>query len=159
VLLNLVFFFCFVLRGGCGGWVQFSEFLEELSKCTGSCILISVLGVCVGLSLCFFFPRFALCGRNSSGFGSFPFSEVCEKTDGSRDWLICLWCAFALQWICVFLSLRQRFFAALCMYLCVCVCFFGIVLIFMCKALWRCRMTYQRKERRAAWLSFGSLLL
>ncbi len=63
--------------------MQFSEFLEELSKCPGSCLLISVLGVCVCLSV-FIFPRFVLCGRNSSGFGSFPFAEVCEKTDGSR---------------------------------------------------------------------------
>ncbi len=65
------------------GGGQFSEFLEELSKCTGSCILISVLGVCVCLSV-FFFPvlRFADGIRAVSEVFRF---RRCAKTDGSRD--------------------------------------------------------------------------
>jgi hypothetical protein len=115
-----------VLLGG-----NFSEFLEELSKCTGSCILISLLGVCVclslslslSLSLCFF-PPFALCGRNSSGFGSFPFAQVCEKTDGSRDWLI-FGALLQCNEICVYFLFDKdslQFCVFICVFVCLCVC-------------------------------------
>ncbi len=112
---------------------NFSEFLEEFSKCTGSCILISVLGVC--MLLCVFFSCFALCGWNSRSFRSFPFAEVCEKTDGSRDYLI-FGALLLCNEMCVFFSSTKILSSFVYVFVCVCVCVFFLELfLFLCVKL------------------------
>jgi hypothetical protein len=115
-----------VLLGG-----NFSEFLEELSKCTGSCILISLLGVCVclSLSLCVFFPLLRFADGIRAVSEVFRLRRCARRrTAVGIDWFLVRFCS-AMKFVFIFSSTKilcsfVYLFVYLCVCVCVCVCVF-----------------------------------